>query len=118
MHFIAFPYCRFAGGNGDGSLSYRGTPSKIGGATEVPVASIRLKHVRDGQEDLLLMALAEAVLGRDAVLAIVNKVIVNDYTFTADPATLLAARIEIGSALGDALAAASAAIPAEADGYL
>jgi len=36
----------FAGGNGDGTLTYRGLPSIIGGRHEVPIASIRLKMVR------------------------------------------------------------------------
>ena len=39
------------GGNGDGTLFYPGTPSKIGGTTNIPVASIRLKMIREGMED-------------------------------------------------------------------
>lgn len=39
------------GGNGDGTLLYPGKPSVIGGTTDVPVASIRLKMIRDGFED-------------------------------------------------------------------
>src|SRR5207237_5652795 len=39
------------GGNGDGTLLYPGTPSVIGGTTNVPVASIRLKMIRQGFED-------------------------------------------------------------------
>jgi Glycoside hydrolase 123, catalytic domain len=38
-------------GNGDGTLFYPGTPAKIGGTTHVPVASIRLKMIREGMED-------------------------------------------------------------------
>ena len=38
-------------GNGDGTLFYPGTPAKIGGATHIPVASIRLKMIREGMED-------------------------------------------------------------------
>ena len=38
-------------GNGDGTLFYPGTPAKIGGATHIPVASIRLKEIREGMED-------------------------------------------------------------------
>lgn len=53
----------------------------------------------------MLMALAEAALpgGRDAVLAVVRKVIVNDYTFTSEPAALLAARSELGAAIAAAI---------------
>ncbi len=38
-------------GNGDGTLFYPGTPARIGGTTDVPVASIRLKMLREGLED-------------------------------------------------------------------
>jgi uncharacterized protein (TIGR03382 family) len=38
-------------GNGDGTLFYPGTPAEIGGTTHVPVASIRLKMLREGMED-------------------------------------------------------------------
>src|SRR5262249_17866748 len=36
------------GGNGDGTLVYPGGPSRIGGTTSIPVASIRLKMIREG----------------------------------------------------------------------
>jgi hypothetical protein len=39
------------GGNGDGTLLYPGTPAAIGGTTHVPVASYRLKMIREGMED-------------------------------------------------------------------
>src|SRR5215831_7136016 len=45
------------GGNGDGTLLYPGTPSVIGGTTNVPVASIRLKMIREGFEDYEYMKL-------------------------------------------------------------
>src|SRR5947207_7154939 len=45
------------GGNGDGTLLYPGKPSIIGGITDIPVASIRLKMIRDGFEDYEYMKL-------------------------------------------------------------
>jgi hypothetical protein len=47
------------GGNGDGNLFYPGRPegyagstdSVIGGTTDIPIESIRLKRIRDGRED-------------------------------------------------------------------
>src|SRR6266568_1623320 len=39
------------GGNGDGTLLYPGTPAAIGGQTHIPVASLRLKMIREGMED-------------------------------------------------------------------
>ena len=38
-------------GNGDGTLFYPGTPEKIGGQTDIPVSSVRLKMIREGMED-------------------------------------------------------------------
>jgi hypothetical protein len=38
------------GGNGEGTLFYPGTPSRIGGTTAVPVESMRLKRIRDGRQ--------------------------------------------------------------------
>jgi hypothetical protein len=38
-------------GNGDGTLFYPGTAAAIGGTTPIPVASIRLKHIRQGMQD-------------------------------------------------------------------
>ena len=38
-------------GNGDGTLFYPGTPARIGGRTNIPVESIRLKLIREGMED-------------------------------------------------------------------
>ncbi|MFP2900190.1 glycoside hydrolase domain-containing protein [Corallococcus sp. 4LFB] len=38
-------------GNGDGTLFYPGTPAAIGGKTDVPVASLRLKLLRQGMQD-------------------------------------------------------------------
>ncbi|MDY7225237.1 DUF4091 domain-containing protein [Hyalangium rubrum] len=39
------------GGNGDGTLFYPGTPSRLGTKEHQPVVSLRLKHIRDGLED-------------------------------------------------------------------
>ena len=39
------------GGNGDGNLLYPGTPDRIGGQSFIPIASVRLKQLRDGMED-------------------------------------------------------------------
>lgn len=38
-------------GNGDGTLFYPGTPATIGGMSHVPVASLRLKLIRQGVQD-------------------------------------------------------------------
>ena len=48
-------------GNGDGTLLYPGTAARIGGRTDIPVASLRLKMLREGMEDFeYLTALSDA----------------------------------------------------------
>ena len=51
------------GGNGDGNLLYPGTQEKVGGRTFIPIASIRLKQLRDGMEDNEYLHLLEAAEG-------------------------------------------------------
>src|SRR6185312_13570454 len=51
----------YFGGHGDGTLFYPGTPAKIGGTTQIPIASLRLGMIREGQEDYeYFKALADA----------------------------------------------------------
>src|SRR5205823_11586375 len=74
------------GGTGDGTLFYPGTPAKIGGQTEIPVESVRLKAIRDGMEDYELLAMAKKLgLGAQA-LQIAQGVFPKTYTATAAPA--------------------------------
>jgi hypothetical protein len=58
------------GGNGDGTFFYPGMPSRPGFTRHQPVASLRLKHVRDGLEDYeylrLLDSLGERAFAREA----------------------------------------------------
>ena len=42
--------CKFSG-SGDGTLLYPGTPDRIGGRTDIPITSIRVKMIREGIED-------------------------------------------------------------------
>jgi hypothetical protein len=61
-------------GNGDGTLFYPGTPARIGGKTHIPIASLRLKMIREGMEDYeYLKALSDAgdpQLARDLASAL------------------------------------------------
>ena len=62
-------------GNGDGTLLYPGTPfavpggssQAIGGTTHIPLASTRLKALRDGLEDYEYLKLCEAAAGATAM---------------------------------------------------
>jgi hypothetical protein len=89
-----------AGGNGDGSLTYTGLPSIIGGKSVIPIASQRLKHARDGLEDLEYMYLAEAKVGRPAVLEVVRGVVQSTHAWSHDPDVYFVARTAIAKLAG------------------
>ncbi len=79
-------------GNGDGTLFYPGTPSLIGGTTDIPVASIRLKMIREGMEDYeYLRMLADAGEG-DFARGVVDALFPHPYSTDIAPEALLAAR--------------------------
>jgi len=79
-------------GNGDGTLFYPGTPAKIGGTSHVPVASIRLKMIREGMEDYeylrMLADAGDAKFARDVADALFP----NAYSTEVSPDALMAAR--------------------------
>ena len=82
-------------GNGDGTLFYPGTPAKIGGTTQIPIASLRLKMIREGQEDYeYLKMLADS---GDATMADTEAAGLSPNAFNdmSDPALVDAARHRI-----------------------
>ena len=82
----------YFGGNGDGTLFYPGTPAKIGGTTHVPLASLRIKMIREGMEDYeYFKALADA---GDAAMADAEAAALSPkaYQNMTDPAQIDAAR--------------------------
>jgi glycosyl hydrolase family 123 len=89
------------GGNGDGTLMYPGTPSRIGGTTPIPVSSIRLKLIQEGMQDFeYLTALANA--GQSAfAIKTAQTFITNAYTFNNDPRALQKARATLGNRLNE-----------------
>src|SRR5437016_11497268 len=76
------------GGNGDGTLFYPGTPAKIGGSTEIPVESLRLKGIRDGMEDYELLALAKKLGLGEQALQIAQGVYPHTYLSTTSTAAI------------------------------
>ncbi|MBI3804405.1 MAG: DUF4091 domain-containing protein, partial [Nitrospirae bacterium] len=75
-------------GNGDGTLLYPGRPDKIGGTHHIPIASIRLKLIREGIEDfeyLSLVAAKKDQAGLDGQ-AWVKANILDPYVAIVDPA--------------------------------
>ena len=84
------------GGNGDGNLLYPGTPATIGGTTQIPIESIRLKQIRDGEEDYEYLSLYEGLRGRAAALEAVSKVATNSWIFNEDGDNMQRVRRAVG----------------------
>jgi hypothetical protein len=84
-------------GNGDGTLFYPGTPAKIGGATHVPVASIRLKMIREGMEDFEYLTLLSRAGGEAEARSIADALFPTPYATEVPAATLMAARERIAA---------------------
>ncbi len=91
------------GGTGDGTLFYPGTPARIGGQTEIPVESLRLKGIRDGMEDYELLNLAKSLGAGDQAKAIAQALFPRTYEAMTTPAALDAARVELAGIILHAL---------------
>jgi hypothetical protein len=77
--------------NGEGALFYPGEDAGIDG----PVASIRLKNLRDGMEDYEYFVLLEKAKGKEAVEGIVRAAVPTWGTWDQDPYHLLKLRERI-----------------------
>jgi len=84
----------YFGGNGDGTLYYPGRPDTIGGTTDIPIESIRLKLLREGMEDYEYLNLLK---GLDAAYADeqVARMVTNTYTWNPEPLDLYDTREKI-----------------------
>jgi hypothetical protein len=83
------------GGNGDGTLFYPGQTQRIGGQTDVPLPSIRLKQIRHGMQDYeWLKKVADAgdpAFARETARLLIPKA----YQVGDDGATYEAARLRL-----------------------
>ena len=95
---------RLSGGNGDGNLFYPGLPDRIGGRTDIPIESIRLKLIREGMEDYEYLALLAKLSGSKAADDYADRIVKKPYLWESRPETFLKVRQELGEAL-DRLAA-------------
>ena len=82
---------------GDGSLLYPG--GKVG--VDGPVASIRLKLIREGLEDVEYLRLLEEREGWDAVRAVTEKIVQGLDAYSRDVILLLAQREAVGRRLSE-----------------
>lgn len=84
------------GGNGDGTLFYPGLPGTIGGATQIPLESVRLKLIREGLEDYEYFALLSNLTDRSTADRWVDQIVENTHTFDPQPEHLYRVRQLLG----------------------
>jgi hypothetical protein len=85
----------YFGGNGDGNLFLPGTPTKVGGTTDIPVATLRMKMIREGMEDFEYMKILEAHNDRPFAESQIDNVFPNYGSTDADPNLLYTARLNM-----------------------
>jgi Domain of unknown function (DUF4091) len=98
-------------GNGDGTLLYPGKPDKIGGTTQVPVASLRLKHIRDGVEDYEYLAMLVKLGDAEFAHKLARDVIPAAHRISDDPDVILEARRAAGRRIAELSAPPAPAPP-------
>src|SRR5262249_29930014 len=91
------------GGTGDGTLFYPGTPARIGGQTEIPVESLRMKGIRAGMEDYELVAMAKGLGRGDQAAQISAGICPKTYLATSSAQAIDAARLELAQLILHAL---------------
>jgi len=84
------------GGNGDGTLFYPGRPDRIGGRTDIPIESIRLKLIREGMEDYEYLSLLAKLDGRRFADEYADRIVKKPYLWESRPETFLKVRQELG----------------------
>lgn len=84
-----------AGGNGDGNFLYPGTPERIGGMSDIPIESIRLKLKREGLEDYEYLALLARVGNSTFADSKAAELVRSAHDWEQDPAVLYRLRDEI-----------------------
>jgi hypothetical protein len=90
---------RMHGGNGDGTLFYPGAPARVAGRTDIPIESIRLKLIRDGEEDYEYLLLAPPEVARAEAARIAR----GPREWSHDAAALAAARHRLAAAISSAV---------------
>jgi len=90
---------RLFGGNGDGTLFYPGRPSRIGGRTDIPIESIRLKLIREGMEDYEYLALLAKLEGQSAADEYADRIVQKPWLWESRPEVFLGVRRELGETL-------------------
>jgi plastocyanin len=86
----------YFGGNGDGTFFYPGRPAQIGGTTDIPIESLRLKYIRDALVDMeygrKLQAQGDGAFLDSRFLQVASDL----YTYDPNPAAWSALRKTLG----------------------
>jgi hypothetical protein len=86
--------------NGDGTtLFYPGLPALIGGRTDIPIGSIRLKLIRKGMEDYEYLVLLASVCGKQTAMFYVERIVQKPWQWESRPTALGEVRLEMGKIL-------------------
>lgn len=81
-----------AGGNGDGTLFYPWDKNVVGGATPIPIESMRMKLIRNGHQDYEYLKLASAAGHKAEVDQIAKQLYPSNYDTIATDAEVDAAK--------------------------
>ena len=95
--------------NGTGTGNSTGCEYAIGGVHDIPIESVRLKHVRDGFEDNAWLQILEGLAGRATVTRLIHPFMNCAWNFVNDPGALLSIRSLVGEAIEAHIAAKDAA---------
>lgn len=87
------------GGNGDGTLLYPGKPAVVGGSSDIPIESIRLKLIREGLEDYEYLALCARRGLSEFAQHTADALAPRLYRWDTHPEALYAARAKLGERL-------------------
>jgi hypothetical protein len=101
---------RLFGGNGDGTLFYPGRPDRIGGRSDIPIESIRLKLIREGMEDYEYLALLAKLDGRQSADQYAGQIVKAPYLWESRPEVFLKVRQNLGESLDRAAAKSDEAL--------
>jgi len=106
----------YFGSNGDGQLVYPGVANGagrtlptstpiIGGVHDIPIESIRMKHIRDAIEDWEYVHMAKAKVGKNATFSVLDHAFTNSnidhayWNLNMNPTNFLETRQAIGNIL-------------------
>lgn len=84
------------GGNGDGTLFYPSQPDRIGGKTDIPIETVRLRLIREGLEDYAYLILLSKTGLSGCADEAVSRIARKTYDWDRDPDALYAARQKRG----------------------